>query len=55
MMKMILSQKKEMQTEELEKMYERELNIMTMKNRSEPQYLSQEKYSRSHGLGREFY
>ncbi len=55
MMKMILSQKKQMQTEELEKMYEREMNIMTMKNRTEPQYLSQDKYSRSHGLGREFY
>ena len=36
MMKMILGQKKELETQELERFYEREMNLMTMKNKSEP-------------------
>lgn len=49
MMKMILGQKKELETQELERLYEREMNLMTMKNKSEPQYLSNNKYSMSQG------
>ena len=49
MMKMILGQKKELETQELERLYEREMNLMTMKNKAEPQYLSNNKYSMSQG------
>ena len=55
MMKMILSQKKELQTQDLERLYEKEMHFMTMKNKSEPQYLSKNKYSITQQLGNHAY
>jgi hypothetical protein len=47
MMKMILGQKKELETQELERLYEKEMHLMTMKNKSEPQYFSKNQYAMS--------